>query len=121
MSKIDSDAEKVFNHWLDFLLPQEMTPKELDKLAKKAKLSGEALRKLKSRSRRGMSTDTLIRLALARGVSTSTMVSNLLKVEKKSGMDQSEIDWISYGAGLTTKKRKEFLDFVKYLRKTWNL
>ncbi|MCB9027122.1 MAG: hypothetical protein H6625_12435 [Bdellovibrionaceae bacterium] len=121
MSKIDSDAERVFNGWLDFLLPDEMTPKELESLAKKAKLSAEALRKLKNRNRRGMSTETLIRLALCRGATASSLISSLLQVDKKSSLDQSEIEWITYGASLPAKKRKEFLDFIKYMRSTWNI
>lgn len=121
MAKIDSDTEKVFNQWLDFLLPSEMTPKELEALAKKAKLSAEALRKLKNRNRRGMSTDTLIRLALCRGGSAESLISAFLKTDKKSSLDQSEIEWISYGANLTPKRRKDFLDFIKYLRDTWKI
>ena len=121
MAKIDSDVEKVFNGWLDFLLPEDMTPKELESLAKKAKLSAEALRKLKNRNRRGMSTDTLIRLALCRGATMNSLISSLLKVKNGSGLDQSEIDWINYGAKLNKNKRNEFLDLIKYLRKTWKI
>ena len=121
MAKIDSDAEKVFNGWLDFLLPPEMSPKELDDLAKKAKLSSEALRKLKNRNRRGMSTDTFIRLALCRGSTVDSLISSILKAESKSTLDKTEVDWIKYGANLDKKGRKEFLDFIRYMRKVWKI
>ncbi len=121
MGKLDSDAEKVFEGWLDYLLPKNMSQKELDRLANKAKLSSEALRKLKNRNRRGMSTDTLIRLALCRGASPQSLISALLKPVKSSNLDNSEVDWIQFGAGLPSKKRKEFLDFIKWIKKTWNI
>lgn len=121
MAKIDADAKEVFRDWLDFLLPEDLSPKELENLAKRAKLSTEALRKLKRRDRRGMSTDTFIRLALSRGVTANTLISSLFKIDKKSKLDQTEIDWIKYGAGLDSEKRKEFLDLIKYLRKTWDI
>ena len=121
MAKIDTEVKEVFGDWLDFLIPKSLTPKELKNLAKKAKLSTEALRKLRSRERQGMSTDTFIRLALSRGMTPNALVSSLLKPNRKSKLDQTEIDWIKYGAGLEPKKRKEFLDFIKYLRKTWDI
>ena len=123
MTKIDTDAKEVFKHWLDFLIPEDVSPKELDSLAKKAKLSTEGLRKLKGRHRTGMSVDTLIRLALSRGSTVDTLVSSLLKVNnsKSKKLDSSEIDWIKYGAGLRPQRRRQFLDFIEYLRKTWNI
>lgn len=121
MAKIDDDVELVFEEWLNFLLPDEMSSKELENLAKKAKLSAEALRKLKNRNRRGMSTDTLIRLALCRGASPEALISSLFKGDKNSKLDQSEIEWIRYGAGLTPKKRNDFLELIKYIRNTWSI
>lgn len=121
MAKIDSDAEKVFNDWLDFLIPEEMTVKELEKIAKKSKLSYEALRKLKNRSRRGMSTETLIRLAIARGISANALISALIKADQQKNCDQSEIDWINFGRNLSPKKRVDFLEFIKYMRSLWKI
>ena len=121
MAKIDSDSEKIFNSWLDFLLPEEMSSKEIEALAQKSKLSAAALKKLKQRYRRGMSTDTFIRLALCRGLSPKSLVSTLLKIENRSVLDQTEIDWILYGLNLNKRKRKEFLDLIKHICKTWNL
>ena len=121
MAKIDSDAKKIFSDWLDFLLPQEMTSKEIKDLAKKTRLSAETLKKLKNRDRRGMSTDTFIRIALCRGASTNSLVSSLFKVSNKSALDSSEINWIKYGAKLEKKKRVESLDFIQYLHKKWNI
>ena len=121
MARVDTDAKEVFEHWLDFLIPEDLSPKELNSLAKKAKLSIEALRKLRSRHRTGMSTDTFIRLALSRGATVDTLVSHLLKINKSKKLDPSEIDWIKYGAGLGPQRRRQFLDFIEYLRKTWNI
>lgn len=121
MRKIDDKAEIVFEEWLNFLLPEEMSSKDIENLAKRAKLSSEALRKLRNRNRRGMSTDTLIRLALCRGATPESLISSLFKADKSSKLDQSEIEWIKYGAGLTPKKRKDFLEFIRFIRKTWNI
>ena len=121
MAKIDDDAQKVMEAWMDFLIPQDISPKELRDLAKKSRLSSEALRKLKGRHRKGMTTDTFIRLAIGRGMPASSLISMVLKGPKKSNLDSSEVAWINYGAGLTTKKRNEFLDFIKYIRKTWKV
>ena len=121
MAKIDTDSEKVFNLWLDLLVPPEISTKELEGLAHKSHLSIETLRKFKHRSRKSMSTETFIRLALSRGHSVNSLTSALFKVEKKSALDSSQIEWINYGFRLTSKKRVEFLDFIKYLRKTWNI
>ena len=121
MAKIDRDSDKVFNAWLDFLIPHETLPKELVSLAKKSSLSFATLKQLRGRSRRGMSTDTLIRLALSRGHSANSLISAILKIEKKTALHSSEVDWITYGASLQPKKRMEFLDFIEYLRKTWNI
>ena len=121
MAKIDLDAKKIFNDWLDFLLPKEMTSKEIENLAKKARLSAETLKKLKNRDRRGMSTDTFIRIALCRGASMNSLVSSLFRVDNKSALDSSEIKWIKYGAKLKKKKREELLDFYQYLHKKWNI
>ena len=121
MAKIDSDAEKIFSEWLDFLLPKEMTSKELGNLAKKARLSAETLKKLKNRDRRGMSTDTFIRIALCRGASPNSLVSSLFKISNKSALDPSEVNWIKYGAKLDKKKRIESLDVIQYLHKKWHI
>ena len=121
MTKMDKDSENIFSSWLDFLLPLETSPKELEKLAQKSCLSAAALRKLRNRTRRGMSTDTLIRLALSRGHSVNSLMNAILKVDRKRTLDPSEARWITYGAKLKPRKRVEFLDFIEYLRKNWNL
>ena len=121
MSKLDNDSEKIFDEWLSYLLPKDMKMKELEQLAKKAKLSSEALRKLKNRNRRGMSTDTLIRLALCRGATPKSLISALLQIENSKSLEQSEVEWVQYGANLEPGKRKKLLDFIKYMRKFWDL
>ena len=52
VTALDNESEKVFEEWLNYLLPKDMQMKDLESLAKKAKLSSEALRKLKNRNQK---------------------------------------------------------------------
>lgn len=117
MNANDKRVKQTLQKLLGFLIPAGMSPKEREALAKNAGISAETLRT--SLKRQSMNADTLIRLLLARGVTTQTL-ENLPQTDLKS-LPPGEAEWLELGRELSEMERKEFSGLIRYLRIKWSL
>lgn len=117
MKRIDSEAKAALAELLDILVPASMTPAERKTLAAKAGLNPNSLRV--GIHRRSLGADTLIRLMLARGIS-SRSIKQLPQTELAQ-LSKGEGEWLSLGRQLTDDERVEFSGLVRFMLARWEL
>ena len=111
------DVEKIINSLIDRIYPKEMKAPELRELAKGASFSAESIRQI--RRRKSLEAKTLIRLLLAIGVHPNDLINLPQKGNTKISRVHSE--WNRLGTTLTESEVKEFVAFIKHVRKQWRL
>lgn len=112
MGNINNDTKLVLSRWIRFLVPESMTANEKRKVAQKAGVSHETLRK--TVQRRSLNGDTLVRLFLARGISVRSLVE--LEQSERAAMSKGEILWAEMGVELSEEEKTEFAEIVRFLR-----
>lgn len=117
MTGSDRKVKQTLHRLLSFISPKGMTAKERNALAKSAGVSVETLRT--TLKRQTMNADTLIRLLLARGVSSQT-IENLPQTELDQ-ISQAEVEWLELGRDLSEAEKKEFAGLIRYLLIKWQL
>ena len=113
MDKFDRKIRDIQSKMISLLIPEDfgITQKAL---AQQAGVSYETLRSAKKRQ--NLTTNTLIRLLLARGVPEGAILSLPNATENKS---RGEIDWANLGSELTEEERLQFVKHVRYMKSNW--
>ena len=113
----EKDVEKVINVLIDRVYPKEMRGPELTKLAKAANLSPETIRQL--RRRQSLTAQTLIRLLIATGVKGKDITN--LPQNGPSTLSHEHTEWNKLGTSLSVAEAREFVSFIKHVRKHWQM
>jgi len=114
---LDARVRIVLEKLMAFIVPEGMSVKDRNDLAQRAGISPETLRK--NLQRNSLNADTLIRLLLARGVTTETLTTlPQLNLETISKGEQA---WLQFGLEITDRERLEFLELLRYIMLRWEL
>ena len=110
MNEINSQVTKLLQTWINLLVPEN--PKERAKIAKKTGLNAETLRKIRNRS--SISADTLFRLMLAHNMPKKSIAK--FPFTSVSFLNDSLVEWIKFGARLSERERKSFIEISKIVK-----
>ena len=121
---MDKKVEKILKELLTKIAPKnhktgksELPHGELSKLAASAGIVPDTIRR--AHSRESLSAATLIGLLLAKGAHEESMIHIPFTEPTKVCKHLSR--WNDFGAKLSSKQRREFLNLCEYLMKEWSI
>jgi len=115
MSKSKSD--EILKELFAVLVPESMSSKDRKALAREAGISYETLRT--TMKRQTLNANTLVRLMLARGISSHSILE--LPQTELARLSKGEIEWQKIGRKLTETEKNEFASLIEFIRSKWNI
>lgn len=115
----EADVEKIIHSLIDRAYPKEMRAPELRKLAAGTGLSPESIRQI--RRRRSLEAKNLVKLLLAVGVKANDLMAIPNRHGQRATVSNAHNEWNMLGTTLSEDEAREFITFIKCVRKQWHL